>query len=74
MMPSESASVRKNRTERGAVAPAVRKGLTQTKIIGRVLELQHAALLKCQAGEPGDIDELNDAVRSLLDAFWNKGK
>ena len=48
------------------VSKPLRRPMFERLIIVQVLELQHAALLKCARGEAADIDELNDAVRSLL--------
>jgi len=61
---------------KAATPSEIRKGRSRNEIIGRVLELQHAALLVLTAGSKNakDICELNDAVRSLLDAFWKVRK
>ena len=41
------------------------------EIAGRVLELQHAALLVLSdANDDPDISRINNAVRSLLDQYW----
>ena len=51
-----------------------RKPETLKKIVGRILEAQHAVLLsvveKCGAAE-GELGEMNNEVRSMLDRYWS---
>ena len=57
---------------------AIRKGVPRQILVGRILEMQHAVLLSVVENLDLDgrahIDELNDACRSLLDAFWEVRK
>ena len=53
-----------------ATAAAIRTSGSALKIIGRVLELQHAIQIQSVIDQRDDPHELNNAVRSLLDQYW----
>ena len=65
-MPKESENPERERV----ALSSVRKGSSRHQLIGRVLELQHAALLVLFSKNKGVVDELNDDVRSQLDLYW----
>jgi len=53
--------------------PSVRKPVPAADLMLQILELQHAVLLRLDALAPdGDISELNNSVRSLLDQAWSQ--
>jgi len=55
-----------------AVQSSVRKPVSSDTLVLQVLEAQHAILLKLENDSPdGDISELNNTVRSLLDRAWS---
>ena len=52
---------------------SVRKPVSSASLVLQILELQHAVLLRYEdAVHDGDISELNNAVRSLLDQAWEQ--
>jgi len=60
--------------EKGRLATAeetVAKPLSKTQVLGRVLELQHAAMLVLARHVDLDVETLNNEVRSLLDQYWD---
>ena len=54
----------------------ITKRTSRGDILARVLELQHAAMLvvclELTGSSALNIDNLNNEVRSLLDAYWDK--
>ena len=54
-------------------AASVRKSAKPQGLVLQILEAQHAVLLTLEAAAlDGDISELNNRVRSLLDQAWSQ--